>query len=163
MVKMSTYSTNHHIPRRQKKMKQKLRKEIGMRVRSIRKTLGYTQDQIVSFFEIGRANYSRIEKGEIFPTPTILNTLCNEFHVSLDWLITNEGEMFLPRKQKKYGKKAIDFDESSEDISDLLFHMEKIPMIKHAILGYFLEYKYKNQHILREILKRTPLNNFEKK
>lgn len=136
-------------------MKQQLRKEIGMRIRKIRKVLSYTQTQMVSFFDIGRANYSRIEKGEIFPTATILNTLRKEFHVSLDWLITNEGEMFLPQKQKKEERKRLNFGKYNEEINDLLFHMEKVPMLRHAVLGFFLEYRLKNHHIIQQVLEES--------
>lgn len=136
-------------------MKQQLRSEIGMKMREIRKALGYTQVQMVSFFDIGRANYSRIEKGEIFPTPTILNTLCREFHVSLDWLIANEGEMFIQQSQEQDAKKILEPGKYSKEVSDLLSHIEKVPMIRHAILGFFLEYKQKNQGIIQEILKRN--------
>jgi transcriptional regulator with XRE-family HTH domain len=136
-------------------MKQQLRKEIGMKMREIRKVLGYTQVQMVSFFDIGRANYSRIEKGEIFPTPAILNTLCKEFHVSLDWLIANEGEMFILQGQKQDAKKILAPGKYSREVSDLLFHIEKVPMVRHAILGFFLEYKQKNQRIILEILERN--------
>lgn len=134
-------------------MKQQLRKEIGMKMRKIRKALGYTQVQMVSFFEIGRANYSRIEKGEIFPNPTVLNTLCREFQVSLDWLIANEGEMFILQEQKQDAKKLLDPGKYSQEVSDLLCHIENVPMVRHAILGFFLEYKKKNQGIIQEILK----------
>lgn len=135
-------------------MKQQLRKEIGMRMRQIRKALGYTQVQMVSFFDIGRANYSRIEKGEIFPTSTILNALLKEFHVSLDWLIADEGDMFLPQKRTDI-KRDLDFGNCSEEVSDLLFHMEKVPMLRHAVLGFFLEYQQKNHQIIQEILKES--------
>jgi transcriptional regulator with XRE-family HTH domain len=137
-------------------MKQQLRKEIGMKMRKIRKALGYTQVQMVSFFDIGRANYSRIEKGEIFPTPTTLNTLCREFHVSLDWLIANEGEMFIPENKKQDTKKKRDSGKYNQEVSDLLSLIEKVPMVRHAILGFFLEYKQKNQRIIQEILEKSP-------
>lgn len=143
-------------------MKQQLRKEIGMKMREIRKVLGYTQVQMVSFFDIGRANYSRIEKGEIFPTAAILNTLCREFHVSLDWLIANEGEMFILQYQEQDAKKILDPGKYSREVSDLLFHIEKVPMVRHAILGFFLEYKQKNQRIIQEILERnSPLPSID--
>ena len=135
-------------------MKQQLRKEIGMRMRKIRKALGYTQVQMVSFFDIGRANYSRIEKGEIFPTATILNALLKEFHVSLDWLIAEEGEMFLSHNLKDMIK-DLDFGKCGEEINDLLFHMEKVPMLRHAVLGFFLEYQQKNQQIIKKILEES--------
>jgi transcriptional regulator with XRE-family HTH domain len=134
-------------------MKLQLRKEIGIRMRKIRKTLGYTQAHMVSFFDIGRANYSRIEKGEIFPTATTLNTLLKEFNVSLNWLISNEGEMFL--EKKKPGLKNRAFGKYIEEINDLLLHLEKIPMVRHAVLGFFMEYKMNNQGILQEILEQN--------
>ena len=143
-------------------MKHQLRKEIGMKMRKIRKALGYTQVQMVSFFDIGRANYSRIEKGEIFPTPTTLNTLCTEFNVSLDWLIANEGEMFIIPNQEQDEKKNLDTGKHNQEIRDLLFHIETVPMVRHAVLGFFLEYKQKNQRIIREILeKKSPLNSID--
>jgi transcriptional regulator with XRE-family HTH domain len=136
-------------------MKEQLRRHIGVRMRNIRKSLGYTQEQMVSHFDIGRANYSRIEKGEIFPNTPILYTLKREFDVSLDWLITNEGEMFLRpggEKEKKDEQKKIDYDDYTEEIRMLLMYMEKVPMVKHAVLGFFLEYKAKNKEYIDRIL-----------
>lgn len=133
-------------------MKPQLRKEIGLRMRKIRKTLGFTQVKMVSFFEIGRANYSRIEKGEIFPSPTILHTLCKKFNISLDWLIANEGQMFLMEKQDSI--KILKSGKYGQEVNDLLFHIEKVPMVRHAMMGYFLEYKQKNQGIIQEILEK---------
>jgi len=130
--------------------KEELRKEIGLRMRKLRKKLSYTQDQMVSNFNIGRANYSRIEKGEIFPVATILNTLRKELNVSLDWLISNEGEMFLQERKERTEK--VDFGEYTEEVRDLLFHLHKIPMVKHAVLGFFIEYKLKNENIIDPIL-----------
>jgi transcriptional regulator with XRE-family HTH domain len=133
-------------------MKNELKKEIGQRMRKIRKALGYTQEQMVSYFNIGRANYSRIEKGEVHPGALILNTLRLKFNVSLDWLITNNGKMFLRERDKKEPNIHLDFGQSAEEISELLKYMEKVPMVKHAILSYFLEYKLKNRKIIQEAL-----------
>jgi len=139
-------------------MKPQLRKEIGLRMRKVRKTLGYTQVKMVSFFEIGRANYSRIEKGEIFPSPTILHTLNKRFQVSLDWLIANEGPMFILERQKQDAMKNLKSGKYGEEVNDFLFHIEKVPMVRHAMMGFFLEYKQKNLGLIQEILgKITPL------
>lgn len=142
-------------------MKEQLRKEIGMRMRKLRKALGYTQEQMVSYFDIGRANYSRIEKGEIFPGAAILNTLKIEFDVSLDWLIANEGQMFHhSRDGKKRGREEhVDFGTYSGEVRELLVYMDKVPMVKHAVLGFFLEYKMKNQDYIEGILHREKNEN----
>lgn len=126
--------------------KQEIKQQIGSRLRLIRDSLGYTQEQIVTYFDIGRANYSRMEKGEISPGPTVLSTLKSEFNVSLDWLVTGIGDMFNRSSQGKPEK--LDFGPDAQEVWDLLEHMIKLPMVKHAILGFFSEYKIKNKRIL---------------
>ena len=133
-------------------MKEELKKEIGDRMRTIRKTLGFTQEKMVEFFEIGRANYSRIEKGEVWPGANILHTLRTKFNVSLDWLITNTGKMFIREREKKGYGERVDFGEYTKEVIELLRYIEKVPMVKHAILSYFLEYKIKNQEIIQQFL-----------
>ena len=133
-------------------MKEKLKKEIGARMRKIRKSLGYTQEKMVSNFDIGRANYSRIEKGEVLPGATILNVLKTEFSVSLDWLITNSGKMFLKEKDKRADKDKVDMGKYSEEVRELLAYMEKVPMVKHAMLSYFMEYKIQHKKIIKQAM-----------
>lgn len=140
-------------------MKQKLKKQIGARMRRFRKRLGFTQTEMVSHFDIGRANYSRIEKGEVFPNVVILYTLKTRFNLSLDWLISDEGangeevEMLLQEKKKE--THPPDFGEDSEDIDELLKHMGKIPLIKHAVLNFFYEYKLKNNRLIQKLFKEV--------
>lgn len=134
-------------------MKQKLKKDIAIKIRKFRKSLGLTQAEMVSNFDIGRANYSRIEKGEVFPNVTILHTLKTKFNLSLNWLISDEQEtsddpMLLENKQQK---RFFDFSEDNREIEELLHHMGKIPMIKHAILGFFMEYRMKNDGLIQKL------------
>jgi transcriptional regulator with XRE-family HTH domain len=138
-------------------MKEELKKEIGDRMRKIRKTLGYTQEKMVAFFDIGRANYSRIEKGEVWPGANILHTLRTKFNISLDWLITNTGKMFIREREKKGYGERVDFGEYAKEVKELLMYIEKVPMVKHAILSYFLEYKIKNQEIIQQFLDDSEL------
>ena len=131
-----------------------LKKDVGARMRKIRKALGYTQNKIVSFFDIGRANYSRIEKGEIFPGAAILNTLRSEFNVSLDWLLTNKGDMFL-QSAESANKERLNFlnlGDYTGEVKELLVYMEKVPMVKHAVLGFFIEYRAKNKSIIDPLM-----------
>ena len=136
-------------------MKEKLKKEIGARMRKIRKTLVYTQEKMVSHFDIGRANYSRIEKGEVLPGATILNVLKTRFNVSLDWLITNQGKMFVKEKDKNADKDKVDMGKYAEETRELLTYMEKVPMVKHAILSYFIQYKLQHKKIIQQALEES--------
>jgi transcriptional regulator with XRE-family HTH domain len=134
-------------------MKEQLRREIGQRMRKIRKSLGYTQEQMVSYFETGRANYSRIEKGEIFPGPVVLTSLKKNFNISMDWLISGIGDMFLQDPDVK--KKKRNFGKNTPEVQELLHCMAGVPMFKHAVLSYFMEYRLKNQEHIDKILSQV--------
>ncbi|MDQ1350268.1 MAG: Helix-turn-helix protein [Acidobacteriota bacterium] len=134
-------------------MRQKLNQDIGMKLRKFRKGLRLTQAEMVSHFDIGRANYSRIEKGEVFPNVTILHTLKTKFNISLNWLIAAEGEtsddqMMLDQKQQM---SFLSFNEDRKEIEELLHHMGKIPMIRHAVLGFFMEYRMRNSAVIQKL------------
>lgn len=142
-----------------KKMKDRLKKEIGLRMRKVRKALGYTQEKMVSYFNIGRANYSRIEKGEVLPNAAVLNSLRTQFGVSLDWLIADSGKMFVrsrdqgpDQNREKEQTRKINIGEYGKEVRELLMIMDKVPMVKHAILGYFLEYKARHKEIIQRSL-----------
>jgi len=136
-----------------------LKKEIGARIRQLRKQLQLTQAEMVVNFRTGRAHYSRMESGEIFPGPEILKFLRMTYNVSLDWLILGKGEMFLsqhaPGSIPKVGNKQIIQAEIPEreafEIKELLDLMQKFPMIKHSVLGFFWEYRAKNRKLIEEM------------
>lgn len=107
---------------------------------------------MVKYLDICRANYSRIEQGKVAPNPHIMQTLKSEFNVSLDWLVTGEGEMY-PQTKKKTGR-HMDFTKDGEELKDLFKLMKKVPIVKHAMLGFFLEYKFKNNELLQDLLKK---------
>jgi transcriptional regulator with XRE-family HTH domain len=137
------------------KRKSKLKKEIGAKVKQIRKGVHYTQEQMVQHFDCGRANYSRIEKGEVFPNPTMMKALREDFKVSLHWLICEEGEM----KEMDEGKKLLTIKppadpQEAAEIEELLFHLDNVPLVKHAVLGFFLEYKGKNRALIEPVLQK---------
>ena len=131
-------------------MKQQLREEVGKRLRQFRIKKSLTQSELCSHFGMGHANYSRIERGQVFPGLSILVTLREKFNVSLDWLLCNKGEMFLADEASK--DEFINLGDYQTDVVDLLYHMEHVPMIKHAILSYFLEYKTDHENIIRKVL-----------
>lgn len=145
-------------------MKQKLKKDIGIKLRRFRKSLRLTQAEMVSNFDIGRANYSRIEKGEVFPNAAILHTLKTKFNLSLNWLIgadqeTGDDQMLLDKKQQKI---TLDVSEDNREIEELFHHMGKIPMIRHAVLGFFMEYRMKNNELITKLFAQMEANEQKK-
>lgn len=135
-------------------MKKKLKKDVGERLRQFRKKIGYTQDRIAPYMGVGRANYSRIEIGDIFPGIPALVTLKDEFNLSLHWLLCNHGEMFIEEKEKP--DNHVFLGEDNEDIKDLLHHILNVPMVKHSVLSFFLEYKMKNKTLIDKVFAPEP-------
>ncbi|MCX6582204.1 MAG: helix-turn-helix transcriptional regulator [Candidatus Aminicenantes bacterium] len=145
-------------------MKQKLKKDIGIKLRRFRKSLHFTQADMVVNFDVGRANYSRIEKGEVFPNAAILHTLKTKFNLSLNWLISTEKEtdddqMLLNKKQQKI---TLDVSEDNREIEKLIHYMGKIPMIRHAVLGFFMEYRMKNDELITKLFAEIAANEQKK-
>jgi len=116
----------------------------------VRKAFGLTQEQFVENFEIGRANYARIESGEIFPGISIMNVLRSKFNISMDWLISNKGEMFL--QEKKEEDIVLDYGEDTEEIAEMLHIIQRIPRMKEEILSFFYDFRRKNKSILDRML-----------
>lgn len=129
-------------------MKEELRKEIGQRLRQFREKLGTTQRQMATNFGIGHANYSRIERGEIFPGILVLDILKKKFDLSLHWLICDQGDMLTTPADEE---NRIDIGSYSQDIKELIHYITDVPMVKHAILGFFMEYKVRNEDILKKV------------
>ena len=75
-------------------MKKKHRKEVGRRVKKFRIHMDMLQSEMVEFLDMGRANFSRIEKGEIYPGLFTLKTLQDRFGLNPNWIINNTGESF---------------------------------------------------------------------
>ena len=67
------------------------KKEIGKRIRKIRSAAGKTQEDFIKDLSMGRANYSRIEKGEIFPNLEVIRLLHIHYNINLNWLLLGFG------------------------------------------------------------------------
>jgi hypothetical protein len=60
--------------------------------------------------------------------------------------------MFMPDEQKPDELKILKSRKYNREINDLLFHLAAVPLVRHAILSFFLEYKQKHHGIIEEIL-----------
>ncbi len=99
---------------------------------------------MVQYLDIGRANFSRIEQGEIYPGIFTLKTLQEKFGLNPNWVINNRGEMFF----QDFDVVISDFGTYAEDVKAILDHMNKVPAFKHAVMSLFHEYKARNKDII---------------
>lgn len=71
-----------------------LKREIGARIRKIRKELGLTQAEFGKTSKTKRAIISRIELGELGPRLELLISLCIDYSIDGNFLLTGQGKIF---------------------------------------------------------------------
>ncbi|MCX6581047.1 MAG: helix-turn-helix transcriptional regulator [Candidatus Aminicenantes bacterium] len=105
-------------------------KEIGFRIRALRRQGDLTQTQLAEKLSIDRSTLSKIESGVITPTAQILADLKSIFAMSIDWLLTGEGinELYQVDKENQY-------------IKEMAMDMAKSNSVKHAVVGFYLKYR----------------------
>ena len=66
----------------------------GERVKAIRKELSLTLEKFGEKVGVTKQTVSRIENGVNNLTDQMTRSICREYNVNYDWLISEEGEMF---------------------------------------------------------------------
>jgi transcriptional regulator with XRE-family HTH domain len=113
----------------------KPKKDIGKRIQDIRTALDLKQEQLANRLGCSRSNLSQVENGLILPGFTILAALRKKFNVSVDWLLTGEGSMFIHEKEKELY--LLDFGKDTDEIKEMLEEMKESPVLKYRMLSDF--------------------------
>jgi transcriptional regulator with XRE-family HTH domain len=124
----------------------RLMRELGQRLRKLRKELGFLQGEFARLLGIGKTSYAKYENGESFPRVPFLQGIGAAYDVSLDWLLLQKGAMF--RKEKGGSGQG-----SPEEIWELLDHMEHIPLLRYGVLQYFHQFKHDNKDLVESSMK----------
>lgn len=119
------------------------------RIKALRKQLKMTQEDFAKRLGLARNSIANYEIGRREPTNAIINSICREFNVNEEWLLTGKGEMF------------IDFTEGEE----LAAFCGKLcagtdPAIANALL-YYSRLSDEDKEFVRTLM--WNLGNFEKK
>ena len=67
-------------------------REIGIRLKFLRKSCNITQKQLTSYLNISQGQMARLEGGHRKLKPEIIEKVCTLFNVDEDWLLFGEGE-----------------------------------------------------------------------
>lgn len=65
------------------------------RIKTVRNTIGMTQQEFAQRLGISRNNIASYETGKSNPGESVIALICREYRVNEHWLRTGEGEMFL--------------------------------------------------------------------
>ncbi len=102
------------------------------RIEILLKTLTLTQKQFAESLNITANNITEWKKGRSMPTAKVLKKIMLKHNVSVDWLLTGEGEMFLSDTGDKDTKISdIEKDKLLKKIGELTMEVEDAREIKH--------------------------------
>ncbi len=122
---------------------------IGARLFKIRNYFGYSQIQMAKQLELSRGGYGNNEKGKSLIDLNTAVTVRNKLGVSLEWLLFDNGPMFLPKEEEK--KTAAPEHKIDREAGVMLKLMNQIPFIRHAVIGFFQKFQVDNEETIRKI------------
>lgn len=131
--------------------------EIGMRLKKIRRELGYTLDKMSDEANIARSYISQFERGLKYPNKTYLKYLFEVHNADLNYLLGGEGTPY--RLSESMRKLYSDFGKFSDEVKEMLHYMITIPHTMYHILSCFSEYKVTYDNFIKEF---KSLQNKEK-
>jgi repressor LexA len=101
-------------------------KEIGERIRKVRRELNLKQEEMAKRIGMSRASFTRYENGEAVPSRKFLKLLEYEFGINPRWILKGEGEMFLPS----------DYEKKKQELAKIGFpNIKYIPVIGYVSAG----------------------------
>lgn len=132
-------------------MKKEHLKELGKRLKTLREEKGMNQKKFAAELGISGSLLSQIETGQKNPVYEFLYKLMRKYRVSLDWLFSGKGEMFLKRKPEVEPLEDIYIDEI-ETIDDLVWYLEHSNLFNLNVMGYAARFFFENEdHIKKEL------------
>ncbi|MCP5101754.1 MAG: helix-turn-helix transcriptional regulator [bacterium] len=124
-------------------------KEVGNRLRQVRKTLKMTQGQMSGILNLTTSEYARIENGKAEITLEIVGILYSQFGVSFYWLLYGLDNMII-LGHDRYKKNRPDKTQDLQRI--LFFNLGLRPGFDDAVMEYFRDFFAKNR---KKILRRA--------
>ena len=139
-----------------KNMSEEVNKTFGSRVREIRTRLGLTQGDFGRGLGISIQHLSDIESDKKKPCHDFFYHMAKEYRINLNYLLLGEGAMFVGDKELiPPERKDRDFGEANERVHELIDYLERSPMVKFDMLGYFTRYLIQNRSLVEEDIKNN--------
>lgn len=121
------------------------------RIKKIRKNADLTQEKFAERLGIKRNTVATYETGKSEPMDNIIISICREFNVNREWLLTGKGDMYnMPE------------DEVAAVVSDLLEEDNPFYDLIVGIMRTYQKLDSKSQDALKNLSKEL-LNNIEKR
>lgn len=127
---------------------------IGKRIRKIREHLKLEQEQMAARLDLHRNSIGQLERGFQLPSTHFLLKLHRQFNVSVEWVLFGRGAML--DKSRSGGEEALGSAGSSgsvyidPEVAEMLALMERVPLLKHFILGHYHQFKVTQKELFQE-------------
>lgn len=121
------------------------------RIRKIRKDADLTQEKFAERLGIKRNTVATYETGKSEPMDNIIFSICREFNVNREWLLTGNGDMY-----------DVPEDEVAAVVSDLLEESNPFYDIIISIMKSYKKLDDKSQMALNALIQEL-LDNMKKR
>ncbi len=122
---------------------------IGTKLFNVRSRFGYTQVQMADQLDLSRTAYGNNEKGHSLIDLNTAIALRNKLGISLEWLLFDNGPMFLPKEEeKKTTPPELKID---RETGAMLKMMNQIPFVRNSVIGLFQKFQVDNEETIRKI------------
>ena len=112
------------------------KKTIAERVKSIRKTLKLTQEELSQKINVSPTYICQVEKGKYKPNFDFLENISRELNVNLYWLIFGQGEMFLD-PAILLELQSYNYYVKTEEVRNFLWYYRRSAIVQHSTMAHF--------------------------
>lgn len=135
--------------------------EIGLRMQTIRKRLGFKQQNLAAELGISPASLSEIEAGRAKPMFDTIFNLTKKFRVNVYYLLHGQGEMFFENDiEASIGTGK--FGDYTEWLRKFLYYFRESEMVRYAMMSDFKKYLLENERIIEKEINSKQQSNEEK-
>ncbi len=133
----------------------------GRRLKSARKELGLSVGEMCVLLDVKRNSYYKYEHGARFPKYDIMISIMDNLGVSMDYLMTGQGDMFLhsepsiPPGCELVREPQPAYGEFDPQVQDMLYCMRLSNCAKLAVLKFFQEYRYEKADLIESEIREA--------
>jgi len=134
--------------------------QFGKRLKEARLKSGIDVDEASKILGIEKNSYYKYEDGRRFPKPDILAAIMDKFHLSIDYLITGQGQISFHRDETTEAKISIlkrYFPGISLETYPLIESLQ-VPIIKHVMMTHYLVERETYKTFIDEFFNRKEEN-----
>lgn len=145
----------------EKKMSDKLLKEIGKRLQLIREKLNFLQKDFALEVEVSNASLSEMEAGNAKPRFELIFNLTKKFNVNINYLLHGKGPVFLPEGIDSIKNIELS-DESMAFLEDFIKYFSQSQLIRTSMINHFRSYLIENYGLIQKDIDMPVLDALNK-